>query len=170
MYCWLLLLVFQRLVNSELINVVIKNDLIVILFFFPLAALKWLPIVLWLLWLSGFYFKTFRFLDEDENEVVLPVFRKFKPRWLILLFFSSIGCSVILIAGNRAFLLIEKCPNCYRFLELFWHNFLTKDDDIKFFPPKRRWFARAPCISNKNKFSAKKIGKLWMTYAKMTAS
>ena len=63
-------------------------------------------------------FKTFRFLDEEENEyeVVLPVFRKFKPRRLILLFVSSIGCSVILIAGNRAFLLIEKC---YRVLELF---------------------------------------------------
>ena len=40
----------------------------------------------------------------------------------MLLFVSSIGCSVILNAGNRAFWLIEKCQNYYRVLELFRHD------------------------------------------------
>ena len=35
------------------------------------------------------------------------------------LFFSRIGCSVILIAVTWAFLLIEKCQNCYPVVELF---------------------------------------------------
>ena len=39
-----------------------------------------------------------------------------------LLFVSTIGCSVILIAGNWAFLLIEKCQNCYRDLDLFQYD------------------------------------------------
>ena len=32
------------------------------------------------------------------------------------------SCSVILIAGNWAFSLIEKCQNCYSGLDLFWHD------------------------------------------------
>ena len=40
----------------------------------------------------------------------------------MLLVVGIIGCSVILIAGNWAFLLIEKCQNCYRVLNLFWHD------------------------------------------------
>ena len=40
----------------------------------------------------------------------------------MFLLVSSIDCSVILIAGNWAFLLIEKCQNCYRVLDLFWHD------------------------------------------------
>ena len=42
-------------------------------------------------------------------------------RW-ILLFVRSTGCSVILVAGNWAFLLIEKCQNCYDVLDLFCHD------------------------------------------------
>ena len=37
----------------------------------------------------------------------------------MLLFVSSIGCSAILIAVTWAFLLIEKCQNCYRVVDLF---------------------------------------------------
>ena len=32
------------------------------------------------------------------------------------------SCSVILIAGNWAFLLIKKCQNCYRVVDLFWFD------------------------------------------------
>ena len=31
-------------------------------------------------------------------------------------------CSVILMAGNWAFLLIEKCQNCNSVLDLFWYD------------------------------------------------
>ena len=43
---------------------------------------------------------------------------------LILLFVSSTGCSVILVAGNWTFLLIEKCHvrNCYRVHGFFWKD------------------------------------------------
>ena len=40
----------------------------------------------------------------------------------MLLLFSSIGCSVILIAGNWAFLLTKKSQNCYRVVDLFWFD------------------------------------------------
>ena len=41
---------------------------------------------------------------------------------LILFFVSSVGCSVILVAGNWAILQIVKYQNWYRILDLFWHH------------------------------------------------
>ena len=40
----------------------------------------------------------------------------------MLLFVSSIACSVILIAGNWAFLLIKEWQNCHRIIYLFWQD------------------------------------------------
>ena len=75
---------------------------------------------------------TFRFWDEDENEygIWLPAFSENTEKFYspdVFLFISSIGCSVIHIAGNWAFLQIKKCQNCYRVLDLFWRdNIFTK--------------------------------------------
>ena len=35
---------------------------------------------------------------------------------------SRIGCSIVIIAVTWAFLLIEKCQNCYPVVDLFWHD------------------------------------------------
>lgn len=40
----------------------------------------------------------------------------------LLFVYSSIGCSVILFAGNWAFLLIEKSQNFYRSFDFSWHD------------------------------------------------
>ena len=50
------------------------------------------------------------------------ILRKFLTGPLIFLFVSSIGCSVILIAGNWAFSLTEKSQNCYSGFDLFRHD------------------------------------------------
>ena len=52
----------------------------------------------------------------------------------MLLFVSSIGCSVILIAGNWAFLLLP-CSWLVLTREHFWKTSNQNDDGIKFFGP-----------------------------------
>ena len=49
----------------------------------------------------------------------------------MLLFVSRIGCLVILIAGNWALLLIEKCQNCHRVLDLFWYHNIFANPRLK---------------------------------------
>ena len=49
----------------------------------------------------------------------------------MLLFVSSIGCLVILIAGNWASLLIEKCQNCHLVVDLFWHDTIFENPRTK---------------------------------------
>ena len=58
-----------------------------------------------------------------------------------ILLVSSIGCSVILGAGNWALLLIERCQNCDCVLDLFSHDRIfakprTKMTTVSSFPTK----------------------------------
>ena len=92
-------------------------------------------------------------------ELALTGFRTTRPRRLILLFVSSIGCSVILIVGKWAFLPIENAKTATVFLtcliltrQHFCKNSYWNDDGIKFFPPKWRWFAHAhSCCMRKSR-------------------
>ena len=57
----------------------------------------------------------------------------------MLPFVSSKACSIILIGGNWAFLLIKECQNCYRVIFLFWHDNIfaklrTKRTTVTSFP------------------------------------
>ena len=55
-------------------------------------------------------------LQYSSSCIIIPTFN-----------LRSAGCSVILVAGNWASLLIKKCQNCYCVLDLFWHdNILAK--------------------------------------------
>ena len=69
----------------------------------------------------------------------------------MLPFVSRIGCSVILIAGNWAFLLLEKCQNFYRVLALFWHDNIsakprTKMTTVSHFSRQNYAGLRAPKV------------------------
>ena len=78
-------------------------------------------------------------------------------RRLIFLFVNSVGCSVILVAGNWASLLIKKCQNCYRVLDLFWH------DNI--FAKPRSKMTTLPNFSRKNDAGLRELNVvLWENF------
>ena len=54
-----------------------------------------------------------------DGPFLARILEKFIHRRLILLFFSTVNCSVILVAGNWALLQIKKWQNYYRVLNLF---------------------------------------------------
>lgn len=81
--------------------------------------------------------------DKSSTRFDYPILAKMFRKFII----RSINVSlcwyhilVILIAGYWAFSLNEKCRNCCRDLDLFWHDsiFANPRTKITFFPPKWR--------------------------------
>ena len=76
-----------------------------------------------------------------ECLLLVKILRKSITRQLIVLVLSCIGFSVILIAFNWAFELIEKYQNCYCVLHLFWHDNIFAKPCTKMM---------VPCFSRQN--------------------